>query len=48
MKKTYGLFIVIICISLSGCRPTPEIPPVVNRSKGGIRIRSLSLKKKAN
>lgn len=37
MKKTYGLFIVIICISLSGCRPTPEIPPVVNRSKGGIQ-----------
>ena len=37
MKKIFIFFIATICFFLSGCRPTPEIPPVVNRSEGGIQ-----------
>lgn len=36
-NKEKMLFLFLVCLFFSGCRPTPEIPPVVNRSEGGIQ-----------
>lgn len=36
-NKEKMLFLFLGCLFLSGCRSTPEIPPVVNRSEGGIQ-----------